>query len=736
MSHVSEERRRYFETKDGAKTKAQFLQYLGKLQPDAEHRHIYGNRSQHQIPIPKPDWQLRLEAEQKARALVLFQVKEEAEHLAQLKAAETVVPTMNEVTDWLQHNGLGHFALQFEREGFDDLRFLGELPPTSAELAAVIEAVGAGMKRGHVLKLRQALDRLRVFFLDQTETVVEAVVELIVKSVEAANAETLASATEEGRAATLAALAALQSQAELKAQEAERSDENKLKTEQGLENAKQRASAELARLLERVEEAEAAAAAVAAQRAAAAAVAESAITRAEACEQAAQEAAISRATAERDATAKDAARQQAETDAKSSAARRQQLEQQIAKKNQLATAVETRLSEVTADREAAEPLRLRAEAEADKRESIARQALELSQQLENEVATLREEEQRTSLQTQLDAKAAATLEQQATAIVAQAAVQRRQTLSETLWAAATRGDEVVIKELVCDGVGAVPANIDAVDRLGQTALSKAYLGGHAGAASLLLKLGAEFSYAPIATWDSVTVARWCSREFRWFGRYEKAVLASEVDGLVLLQYSACSSSAGGIARLKQDLGITVVAHAKVLLAKVRDLSARDSGWSAKHAQDTRLREEAAAAKEAAVAQGQATADGRMRLASAERAAATVAPTPEDEQEQRRRLILGKPTRTLHRTTEAASVAARRRAAAVHDEVEPIPEEEEEEDAAVKIELRVRTPEGSWHKLRAHPSWLVSEVKWKLQVRSYFLVFVPTIREIRDFYREM
>eukprot|EP01052_Picozoa_sp_SAG31_P033781 SAG31_NODE_3862_length_3810_cov_32.413096_4_plen_91_part_00 len=28
------------------------------------------------------------------------------------------------------------------------------------------------------------------------------------------------------------------------------------------------------------------------------------------------------------------------------------------------------------------------------------------------------------------------------------------------------------------------------------------------------------------------------------------------------------------------------------------------------------------------------------------------------------------------------------------------------------------------------------VLWRAQVRSYFLVFVPAIREIRDFYREM
>ena len=97
--------------------KSRFLQHLGRL-PVVQQLAA--------LPKPKPDWQLRLEAEQKARALVLFKVKEEAEHLALLRvsrglqlqslwgiptaavsshqsrrqAAETVVATMNEVAAW------------------------------------------------------------------------------------------------------------------------------------------------------------------------------------------------------------------------------------------------------------------------------------------------------------------------------------------------------------------------------------------------------------------------------------------------------------------------------------------------------------------------------------------------------------------------------------------------------------------------------------------------------------
>ena len=127
-------------------------------------------------------------------------------------------------------------------------------------------------------------------------------------------------------------------------------------------------------------------------------------------------------------------------------------------------------------------------------------ALPLQEGLEAEVAALQEQEQAASLQAHLDAEAAAALEQQATSVVAAAAVQRRATLAEALWAAAGRGDEVALRELVCDGVGAVPAEIDAVDRLGQTALSKASLAGHGGAEALLLKLGAEFSFAPVVRW--------------------------------------------------------------------------------------------------------------------------------------------------------------------------------------------------------------------------------------------
>jgi ankyrin repeat protein len=692
------ERRRYFETPPGAKKRTRFLRALGlegvapKSTQDSETR-----------IAPKPKWQLRLEAEQKARALVLFQTQEEAEHLERLEAAQTIVPTMNEVTNWLRQHRLAHFAIHFEGAGYDDLNFLAEMDtPAFTEMMAV---VGTGMKKGHVLKLRQAFEKLRA--QSNRHYVVQSVMESIVHTVALAEEAEYGEPDADTTGTKSSLVISLEDEAV------------RQHTEQVLCKEKERTLRALDLLINRAETAEAHSAALATLRHAAENKADAAMAMEEKAILKAHKAATERASMELQAEKIVGAKIRAEADAKAASTRRQSLEKNTRDAINTSKTSVTELEAVAKLLKEASIVGSREEEEAARVEETARQVIAGREQVQADIAADLNREQSASLQSGLDAEAATNMEKRATLAAAQAYSKQKETVSMALWNAAKAGNEIVINELIRDGIDGVKPPIDTADRTGQTALSKAALANQENAVSLLLRLGANFESAPVGYWNVEQVCKWCKRQFRWFGKYEEHLVAAEIDGEALLEYK---SDEDGVSHLKDDMKIRIAAHARVLLAKLDTLRERDEKWTTLAARARNQQEQNAATVLADAAATKATVAARATLVEAQLHRREAEAQAAAEMERRRQMHL--PLRITAPIEDVRQKAQLSQDAAVWRKIEPvqlggahssvpddpIPEEEDTD----QIELRIRTPSGSWLKVRVGHDRLVTELKWKIQ----------------------
>eukprot|EP01050_Picozoa_sp_SAG11_P042385 SAG11_NODE_19494_length_465_cov_1.407104_2_plen_108_part_01 len=108
----------------------------------------------------------------------------------------------------------------------------------------MLTTVGDGMKNGHILKLRQCFDRLRVILIDQSQSIIESVVDAIIRTIEAKyKSEQNEFANDAGVMVVLAETTPPDN------------DEAKRRTERAKNEAKQRVTAELEALVQRAEEA-------------------------------------------------------------------------------------------------------------------------------------------------------------------------------------------------------------------------------------------------------------------------------------------------------------------------------------------------------------------------------------------------------------------------------------------------------------------------------------------------
>jgi hypothetical protein len=726
----------------------------------------YGPVGAEKPPKKLQKWEIRMEAEKKAREVVLAKIKEDTEFLARVAEAKSTSVTMTEVAKWLESENLAQFQRRFAAEGFDDLKTLKTL--TIERMEAVVETVGKDMKQGHVLKLRVALEKLldhvrdgtvkppKRFGLDDDPDEI---------TTEDSHLSSHAQLLEEGAFIAhsfdthypipsedeLAELAAAQAAAEAAALEAAETAAAiaKMKTEE--ETARIVAEAK-AKMAQEAIDADARAAR-AHERAAAEAVAKdeaekvsaAALQLAEAAENKWVAAGEERARVTASATGAAAAAAAARVSADEAMERRIAAQQWFSEL-QAALSDKEKVSAVTNEKLALEEENLRlANIEVPRVEAITREVTAARKALEDEAAILVERERNASLQARLDDEKAVNAEQAASRLAMLAAQLQEQTLTTALLAAATRGDTHGIELLLTKGMDGVRPHVDFVDRDGEAAITKAAYNGHKETVALLRKHGANVELLPVPQWSVEQVAAWCDREFKWFGKYATQLASAMIDGAALMEYGAPGD---GERLLQTDLDISIGAHRRVLQQRIAELCAREEARAARQlaaAQAEKLALAAAIKVKEAEKVRAVEADARARLLEIEatrqktEAAAASAVTPAQKLGIRQTAHgLGTATATMHpgglsrramidkqlleESTQPTSTRYSSGPTSGDDLSDPVPEDLQHElhasmatAAADAINISVRTPSGDWHKLRLGKGVLVKELQAKLAV---------------------
>ena len=597
-------------------------------------------REQQYGPVPekKPKklqkWQIRMEAERKAREVVLAKIREETEWLARVEEAKTTSVTMTEVAKWLESENLAQFQRRFALEGFDDLRALKAL--TSERLTAVVETVGDGMKPGHVLKLRVALEKLLDHVRDGTvkppkrygldddpdedfgdNSHVSSHAQLLEEGAFVPHSfDTHYPIPSEDE---LAELAAAQAAAEAAALEAAETAAALAKQKTDEETARIVAEAK-AKMAQEAIDADARASRVHERAAAEAAAKEeaekmsaAALQMAEAAENKWVAAGEERARVEASATGAAAAAAEARVSADEAMERRTAAQQWLA---ELKTALghKEKVCAAASEKLALEEENLRlANIEVPRVEAISQEVAAARTALEDQAASLIERERTASLQARLDDEKAVHAEQTASRMAMLAAQLQEQTLTAALLAAATRGDTHGVEVLLAKGVDGVRPHVDVVDSDGEAAITKAALNGHTDTVALLRKQGANVEFLPVAYWSVQQVAAWCGREFKWFGKYATQLASAMIDGAALLEYGIPGD---GERLLQTDLDISIGAHRRVLQQRIAELCAREEARTARQlaaAQAEKLKLTAAIKVKEAEKVRAVEADARSRL---------------------------------------------------------------------------------------------------------------------------
>ena len=664
-------------------------------------------------------WQIRMEAEKKAREVVLAKIKEEAEWFARVEEAKKTSVTMTEVAKWLEAERLPQFQRRFDAEGFDDLKTLKML--TYERMEAVVEAVGDGMKRGHVLKLRVALEKLldhardgtvkppKLYGLDEdpdetaaNDTHLSSHAQLLDEGAFVAHSfDTHYPIPTEDE---LAALAAAEAAAEAAALEAAETAAAEAKKKTEAETAKIVAEAK-AKMAQEAIDADARASSAHAQAAAEAAAKEDAdkvstatLEIAEAAENkwvaAGEERARVTAAATGAASAAAAARVSADEAMERRAAAQQwlvELKVALGDKEKAAAASGEKLGLEE------ENLRL-AGIEVPRVEAISQEVAAARQALEDEAASLVERERNASLEGRLDDEKAVDAEQRASRTAMLAAQLQEQTLTKALLDAATRGDTRAVELLLTQGIDSVKPHVDVVDANGEAAITKAALNGHKEAVALLRTHGANLELLPVAHWSIEQVARWFD-QFSWFGKYATVLASAMIDGAALLEYGTPGE---GERLLQTDLDIAIGAHRRVLLARIGELCAREDARAARQlaaAQAEKLALTAAIAVKGQEKMQAVEAEARARLMEVEKA---------------RALRLDEKTQLLERTSPRQQQQQQQQIAPPAD-YDPVPEESNPDPVpeGEAISVSIRTPSGDWHKMNVAKGMLVQELQTRL-----------------------
>ena len=705
-----------------------------------------GGTTQPKEAPPVQKWKVRMEAEKQAREVVLQKIKEESEWLARVEEAKSTAATMTEVARWLEKARLPQFRRRFEAEGLDDIAVIKSLSPDRIE--AVLAQVGKGMKRGHVLKLKIALETLqgelrhgtavppKQLGLDRDtgEEEIELPPEgqallpddaFVARSLDVHYPVPGEDLMAELRAAEKERIAAQERSAQIAKRKEEEETarivaEAKDKISQEAAETNQRADAGHARVQEEAEAQKKAEQESAAALSAAEGAEEKWVSAGE--ERARQTAAASGAE-----SAAAVARETTDEALERRVASQLWLTELKADLTTQETAAAAKQAEVALKEE---EVRLSIK-EVSRVEAIAKEVLLAREAAEEELVTLKEREREASLNARLADEEAAAAEKRATRVAMLAAQLQESTLTQALLSAASEGDMNGVELLLEKGIDGVKPHIDVVDVNGEAAITKAALNNHDEVVALLLAAGARWDLLPVGNWSVEQVASWFDREFQWFGKYRHQLDTAMIDGEALLEYGAPGGE--GERLLQTDLDISIGAHRKVLQTRIGELVAREEARAARQlaaAQAEKLRLAGAIKVKEAERVREVEAEARARLVEIEtrRLEAEAAKTAKLSAKAKLGFGAGSPREN---EPDASGIARRARLdkQLLEDGMEDPEPEELPADlqgelaanaaaaAADAIGIAVRAPSGDWHKMRVGRGVLVRELQARLVSRT-------------------
>lgn len=706
-------------------------------------------------------WKIRMEAEKKAREVVLHKIREEAEWLARVEEAKSTSVTMTEVARWLDSERLPQFKRRFGLEGIDDLKTIRGL--TTERMDEIVEIVSQDMKRGHVLKLRIAVEKLRgeldpgavrdgtvkppklygvdddTHEVDEEEEPVVCHADLLEIGVFVPHSFDMhypiptEDEIEALRAAEAAAEAAALEAAETTAAVAKKKTQEE--TAQIVVDAKAKMAQDAADADARAASAHVRVAAELAAKDEAEAIGVSALRIAEAAEgkwvSAGEERARVNASADGASAAAVAARAAADE-----ANERRVAAQQWLTELKVALSDKEKSAGATSEQLSLEEENLRLVGiEVPRVEAISGEVGAAKKAAEDEADSLIEREREASMHGRLDDEKAVASEQKATRTAMLAAQLQEQTLMKALLAAALRGDANGVELLLTTGVDGVRPHVDIVDTEGEAAITKAALSGHKQVVTLLKKHGANIELLPVAHWSIEQVAAWFDREFKWFGKYEAQLQSAMIDGAALMEYGVPGD---GERLLQTDLDISVGAHRRVLVLRIGELCQREQARSARllaaaNAERLRLAGAIKVKEQEKVRTVEAEARARLleietRRVEAEATAAAVrSPAARlgiTKEQAAGVAVYGLSRRAMvdKQLIEETGLKAQRPVDV--DLSDPVPEDLQHElnanaaaAATDAINVSIRTPGGEWHKMRVGKGVLVQELQARLVVTA-------------------